>query len=290
MTELRDGRSTQSEPLPSGLSRHGAARRSADGDDAGVPIAVERVSKVYPARDGHVVALRDVTLTVAPGEFVSLVGPSGCGKTTLLMMTAGLVPYSSGQIRVGGAPVERPQTNVGIVFQEPTLLPWRTVLANVMLQAEIRHLPKDVYRGRARELLSAVGLSGFEDKLPDELSGGMRQRVSLVRALIHDPPLLMMDEPFGALDAITRDQMNIDIQRLWLERPHTVLFVTHSVPEAIFLSDRIVVMTPRPGEVDREILVPLPRPRTLEMREAPEFATLAGEIRELFLSRGVLRQ
>jgi NitT/TauT family transport system ATP-binding protein len=159
-----------------------------------------------------------------------------------------------------------------------------------MLQAEIRRLPKPPFERRALELLEAVGLAGFERKLPEELSGGMRQRVSLVRALVHDPPLLLMDEPFGALDAITRDQMSIDIQKLWLERKQTVLFVTHSLSEAIFLSDRVIVMTPRPARVERELTIELPRPRTLDVRESPEFGRLAREIREIFLAQGILRQ
>jgi NitT/TauT family transport system ATP-binding protein len=262
-----------------------------DGTEAAfdVHIRYANVTKVYPTREGPITAVDDVSLEIRQGEFVSLVGPSGCGKTTLLMMTAGLKKVSAGEILVGGQPVDRPQTNTGIVFQDPTLLPWRSVLANVMLQIEIRKLERDPFRTRAAELLRSTGLGGFESSYPHELSGGMRQRVSLVRALIHEPPLLLMDEPFGALDAITRDQMNIDIQKLWLDQQQTVLFVTHSVPEAIFLSDRVVVVSPRPATIDRELIIDLPRPRNLSDRESPEFGRLVAEVRDVFLSRGVLR-
>jgi NitT/TauT family transport system ATP-binding protein len=257
---------------------------------SGVDIRVERVSKLYATSDGPLTAVQEADLTVSAGEFVSLLGPSGCGKTTLLMMIAGLLQPSSGSVRVSGDIVTRPYTDLGIVFQDHTLLPWRTVLANVMLQGEIRRLPKRHLRKRALALLDSVGLAGFTSAFPDELSGGMRQRVSLVRAIVHDPPMLLMDEPFGALDAITRDQMNVDIQKLWLERRQTVIFVTHSVLEALFLSDRVVVMTPRPGRVQREIIVDLGRPRSFAVRESPEFTRLAAEIREIFLAQGVLRQ
>jgi NitT/TauT family transport system ATP-binding protein len=255
-----------------------------------IPIAYRDVTKTYASRDGTVTAVQDISADIEAGEFVSLVGPSGCGKTTLLMMTAGLKPVTRGQILVGDEVVRGPQTECGVVFQDPTLLPWRNVLDNVMLQIEIRHLEKERFRRQARDLLRSTGLEGFEGSFPHELSGGMRQRVSLVRALIHEPPLLLMDEPFGALDAITRDQMNIDIQRLWLERRQTVLFVTHSVSEAIFLSDRVLVISPRPARIDKEIVVDLPRPRTLADRESPRFGELVREIREVFLSRGVLKQ
>ena len=213
----------------------------------GSPIRVVDAAKIYGTPEGPVSAVEEISMEVESGEFVSLVGPSGCGKTTLLMMIAGLTPMTRGEISVGGQTVTGPQTAAGIIFQDPTLLPWRTVLANVMLQIEIRGLERSRYRKRALELLESTGLTGFENKFPHELSGGMRQRVSLVRALIHEPPLLLMDEPFGALDAITRDQMNIDIQKLWIEQRQTVIFVTHSVSEAIFLSDRVLVVTPTAG-------------------------------------------
>src|SRR5262245_54396279 len=185
-----------------------------------------------------------------PGEFVSVVGPSGCGKSTLLLMVAGLIRITSGTITIGDIQVTKPYTDLGIVFQEPVLLDWRKVLGNVLIQAEIRKgMDKKRLRARAQELLDLVGLNGFEDRYPFELSGGMRQRVSICRALLHDPPLLLMDEPFGALDALTRDQLNLDLQSIWLGSEKTVMFVTHSISEAVFLSDRVAVFSPRPGRV-----------------------------------------
>jgi NitT/TauT family transport system ATP-binding protein len=264
---------------------------AAAGTDADRPfLRVQGLSKVYATRDGPVRALDQVSVSERRGEFLSILGPSGCGKSTLLMIAAGLMAPSSGAVAVDGTPVTRPRTDIGIVFQSPVLLEWRTALGNVMLQAEAKRLERRAAERRARELLASVGLVGFEDKYPHELSGGMRQRVSLCRALIHDPPQLLMDEPFGALDALTRDQLVLDLQRIWNERRMTVLFITHSVPEAVFLSDQVVVMTPRPGRVDRVIDIDLPRPRTLAMRESPEFARYSREILELFLARGVLRE
>ena len=264
---------------------------AAAGTDADRPfLRVQGLSKVYATRDGPVRALDRISVSERRGEFLSILGPSGCGKSTLLMIAAGLMPPSSGVVAVDGTPVTRPRTDIGIVFQSPVLLEWRTALGNVMLQAEAKRLERRAAERRARELLASVGLVGFEDKYPHELSGGMRQRVSLCRALIHDPPQLLMDEPFGALDALTRDQLVLDLQQIWNERRMTVLFITHSVPEAVFLSDQVVVMTPRPGRVDRVIDIDLPRPRTLAMRESPEFARYSRAILELFLARGVLRE
>jgi NitT/TauT family transport system ATP-binding protein len=253
-------------------------------------LCVQGVSKVYASQDGPVRALDRVSVRARRGEFVSVVGPSGCGKSTLLMITAGLLRPSGGVIIVDGRSIIRPRTDIGIVFQNPVLLEWRTALGNVMLQAEAKKLERESAEARARDLLRAVGLSGFEDKYPHELSGGMRQRVSLCRALIHDPPQLLMDEPFGALDALTRDQLVLDLQQIWNERRMTVLFITHSVPEAVFLSDHVVVMTPRPGRVDRVIDIALPRPRTLALRETAEFAAYSRQILDLFVARGVLRE
>jgi NitT/TauT family transport system ATP-binding protein len=261
-----------------------------DGEPDQAYLCVQGLSKVYATHDGPVRALDRVSVRARRGEFLSVLGPSGCGKSTLLMIAAGLLRPSSGAVTVDGAPVIRPRTDIGIVFQSPVLLEWRTALGNVMLQAEAKKLERQGAQRRARELLRAVGLSGFEDKYPHELSGGMRQRVSLCRALIHDPSQLLMDEPFGALDALTRDQLVLDLQQIWNERRMTVLFITHSVPEAVFLSDRIMVMTPRPGRVDRVIDIDLPRPRTLAMRETPEFALYSRQILDLFLARGVLRE
>jgi len=251
---------------------------------------VQGLSKVYATRDGPVRALDQVSVSERRGEFLSIVGPSGCGKSTLLMIAAGLVPASGGAVSIDGERVKAPRTDIGIVFQSPVLLEWRTALGNVMLQAEAKKLERGAAERRARELLASVGLGGFEHKYPHELSGGMRQRVSLCRALIHDPPQLLMDEPFGALDALTRDQLILDLQQIWNERRMTVLFITHSVAEAVFLSDQVIVMTPRPGRIDRVIDIDLPRPRTLAMRETPEFTRLSREILDVFLARGVLRE
>jgi NitT/TauT family transport system ATP-binding protein len=235
-------------------------------------------------------AVARVSLDIAEGEFVSVVGPSGCGKSTLLMMMAGLVVPSGGAIHIGATPVRRPYTELGIVFQQDLLVEWRSVLGNVMLQIDVRRLDRAAWLERARALLRLVGLSGFEDRYPHELSGGMRQRVAICRALVHKPALVLMDEPFGALDALTRDQMNLDLLRIWNEQKQTVVFVTHSISEAVFLSDRIVVMSARPGRVVDEITVDLPRPRRLAMRETPEFAGYARRLRERLQQSGALRE
>jgi NitT/TauT family transport system ATP-binding protein len=252
-------------------------------------IDIRDVRKFYSSRRGSVEALAGVSLQVRRGEFVSLLGPSGCGKSTLLMIVGGLIAPTTGEVRLDGVPVTDAQTDVGIVFQDPVLLDWRNSLDNVMIQVEARRLDRNVYLPRARQLLASVGLAGFEDKYPFELSGGMRQRVSICRALVHRPRLLLMDEPFGALDALTRDQMNFDLQRIWLQDPITVLLVTHSISEAVFLSDRIAVMSPRPGLVDTIMPVDLPRPRGLDMQESPAFSSFVHDIKRLFALRGVIR-
>jgi len=226
---------------------------------------------------------------VREGEFLSIVGPSGCGKSTLAMLIAGLMRPTSGVLAVAGRTVDRPQTSLGIVFQNPVLLAWRSALDNVLLQVEMRGQDPRRHRERALELLNSVGLEGFERRLPHELSGGMKQRVAICRALIHDPPLLLMDEPFGALDALTRDQMTLDIQSICARGGKTVLFITHSITEAVFLSDRIIVMTPRPGRVDTILDVKLPRPRRLAVRDDLQFTAHAREIRDRFMAHGVLR-
>jgi len=253
-------------------------------------VTIDGVSKVYQTRGEPITALTDCSLEMRPGEFVSVVGPSGCGKSTLLLMVAGLIRITSGTITIGDTRVTKPYTDLGIVFQEPVLLDWRKVLGNVLIQAEIRKgMDKKRLRGRAQELLDLVGLTGFEDRYPFELSGGMRQRVSICRALLHDPPLLLMDEPFGALDALTRDQLNLDLQSIWLGSEKTVMFVTHSISEAVFLSDRVAVFSPRPGRVIEMLDIDLPRPRHLSIRETPQFGRYAGEIRRVFSSLGILR-
>jgi NitT/TauT family transport system ATP-binding protein len=250
-------------------------------------IRLENVGKVYDTKGGTVEACAEVHLDIRQSEFVAIVGPSGCGKTTLLKMVAGLVPYTSGSITVGGRKVDRPQTDVGIVFQESILLDWRDVLSNVMLQVDIRGMDRAAYEGVAKHLLRQTGLEGFESRKPYELSGGMRQRVSICRALVHDPPLLLMDEPFGALDALTREQISMDIQRVWMEKRKTALHITHSIPEAVLLADRVVVMSPRPGRIVEILDVDLPRPRRLD-KLPQRFNDYAGRIRDIFKSRGVL--
>ncbi len=255
---------------------------------AGTPyIRLEDVGKVYDTGNGTVEACADVSLDIREHEFVAVVGPSGCGKTTIMKMVAGLQPHSSGTITVGGKRVDRPQTDVGIVFQEAILLDWRDVLANVMLQIEIRGLDRAKYEPIARHLIDATGLTGFENKKPYELSGGMRQRVSICRALVHDPPLLLMDEPFGALDALTREQISMDIQRVWMEKRKTALHITHSIPEAVLLADRVVVMSPRPGRIVEIIDIDLPRPRRLD-KLPPRFNEYSTRIRDIFKAKGVL--
>ena len=254
------------------------------------PLAqILEVSKEYRTGDEAIPALDRVSLDLAEGEFLSIVGPSGCGKSTLMLIAAGLVPPSSGMVRIGGVEVRRPYTKAGIAFQDPTLYEWRRVLENVLLPVEIQGLALEPFRRRARELLSMVGLAGFERKYPFELSGGMRQRVALCRALVHDPALLLLDEPFGALDALSREQLNLELQAIWGESGKTVLLITHSIQEAVFLSDRVVVMSPRPGRVGAVVAIDLPRPRTFAMLEAPEFGRHAREIRDVFEAWGVLQ-
>lgn len=239
-----------------------------------------RVCKTYNSGSEEVVALQEVSFGVGESEFVTVVGRSGCGKTTLLKLTSGLLTPTSGAVHVAGAAVGRPITNVGIVFQAPVLLPWRKTLDNVLLQIEARKLSTTDYKQKALQLLNLTGLDGFENKYPNELSGGMQQRVSISRALIHDPPLLLMDEPFGALDAITRDEMNLELLRIWSEAKKTVLFITHSIAEAVFLGDRVVVMTPRPGKVAEIMNIDLPRPRTTALRDDSRFIGYVKRIRE----------
>jgi NitT/TauT family transport system ATP-binding protein len=252
-------------------------------------IKIDGLRKIFRGKRSDTVALENIDLTVGKGEFMSIVGPSGCGKSTLMRLIAGLLPASGGKITIDGREVKGPYTDIGIVFQNSVLLEWRSIIGNVLLQIEMRDLkPIAQYRARAMELLSAVGLGGFANSYPFELSGGMQQRASIVRALIHDPPRLLMDEPFGALDALTREQMRIDLEDLWLATGKTVVFITHSIEEAVLLSDRVVVMSARPGTIDRIIDIPLPRPRGLAARQRPEFVKLCAEITQIFLNRGVL--
>ncbi|MBI5301334.1 MAG: ABC transporter ATP-binding protein [Chloroflexi bacterium] len=250
-------------------------------------IRLQNLNKIYKTKDGDVHAVVDVNLDISKSEFVAVVGPSGCGKTTILKMLAGLVPYTSGAITIDGKRVDKPQTDVGIVFQDAIMLDWRDVFSNVMIQIDIRKMDRAQNTAVAMDLLKKVGLDGFEKKKPFELSGGMRQRVSICRALVHDPPLLLLDEPFGALDALTREQISMDIQRLWMDKRKTALHITHSIPEAVLLADRVVVMSPRPGRIVEIIDIDLPRPRRLD-KLPPKFNDYAGHIRDLFKSAGVL--
>lgn len=242
-------------------------------------VKIEDLSKRFDSKIGTLLALYKISLSVEEGEFISIIGPSGCGKSTLLRIIAGLITPSAGSVFLAGAKVCEPSNEIAMVFQSPALLPWRTVLGNVELPTEVKKLPKAEYRQRALNLIGLVGLTGFENHYPYQLSGGMQQRVSLCRALICDPPIVLMDEPFGALDALTREQMTVELQRIWLEKRKTVIFVTHSIPEAVFLSDRIIVMTPTPGTIKSNVAVELPRPRTLEMFRMPSFWGLSEELR-----------
>jgi NitT/TauT family transport system ATP-binding protein len=253
-------------------------------------VQLRNVEKTYVARGHALKAVDGVTLDLGAGQFLTIVGPSGCGKSTLMMMVGGLLSVSRGEIFIQDRRISKPHTDVGIIFQRDALLEWRTVLNNVLLQIDVRRLNRRRYEPIARELLARVGLAGFENYYPWELSGGMRQRVALCRALVHDPSLLLMDEPFGALDALTREQMNLDLQRIWLENRKTMLFITHSISEALFLSDRVVVMSPRPGRIVIDLHVDLPRPRRLAVRETPAFGRYVAQVREQFQKFGLLSE
>jgi NitT/TauT family transport system ATP-binding protein len=259
-------------------------------DQVGAParesIAVRHLWKRYGDSDTGVVALSDIDFSITDGEFVSIVGPSGCGKSTLLRILAGLMPPTQGEAALNGSAITGPRRDIGVVFQSPVLFPWRTVLANAKLPVDVQGLDKAAMHKRAQELLKLVGLEGFEGRYPRELSGGMQQRVSLVRALIHDPALLLMDEPFGALDAMTRETMHIELQRIWMESRKTVVFITHSIAEAVFLSDRVLVMTPRPGKVAEILKIDLPRPRSLDVVNTEEFGAYVRHIRKALTAVG----
>jgi NitT/TauT family transport system ATP-binding protein len=243
--------------------------------------SIKQLRKQYASLDGDdIVALSDVSVDIKEREFLTVVGPSGCGKSTLLHIMAGVLERTSGQVLLRGQPIDGPRREIGTVFQEPLLLPWRTVLDNVLLPIEVHRLPLDLYKPKAIELLKLTGLAKFANKYPQELSGGMQQRVSIARALVHDPSILLMDEPFGALDAMTREQMNLDLMRLWADSGKTILLITHSISEAVLLGDRVVVMTPRPGRIAEVIDIDLPRPRTLDVTATPTFGAYARRVRE----------
>jgi NitT/TauT family transport system ATP-binding protein len=252
-------------------------------------VNIDAVDMIYPSRTGGHVALKNFSLDIGSAEFVSLLGPSGCGKSTLVRCIAALERITSGQIAIDGQPVTAPPDNMAMVFQRDVLLDWLTVVRNVLLPSKIRSLPVAEWLPKAQQLLDTMGLSGFENSFPWELSGGMRQRVAICRALLLNPPLLLMDEPFGALDAMTRDELNLELQRIWLLDAKTVLFVTHSIPEAVFLSDRVAVMSRSPGRVIDLVEIDLPRPRELSIRETPEFSRYVASIRATFETLGIMR-
>ncbi len=252
-------------------------------------VEVDQISVAYALDSGdRLQALDRLSLQIPAGRFCSIVGPSGCGKSTLLMSIGGLYRPTAGRVLIDGQAVVGPWHGVGMVFQRDVLLEWRTALENVLLPAEVKHLPIARYRDRARALLDLVGLGAFADVYPDQLSGGMRQRVAICRALIHDPPLLLMDEPFAAVDALTREKLNTDLLRLTTESPKTVVFVTHSIEEAVMLADEVAVMGPRPGRVLRTFSVEIPRPRDPGTRNDPRFHGLVDKIRGVFRTMGLL--
>ncbi len=249
-------------------------------------LRVEGATKVYETKSGGVPALEDLSLEVSEGEIVCVLGPSGCGKTTLLWAMSGLHALSRGRILLDGTPVDGPRPHeIGMIFQEANLLPWRNLRENIAFPFEIKG--REVDTQRVDRLLEATGLAAFATAMPRELSGGMQQRASIVRALAQNPSVLLMDEPFGALDAFTRDEMNLLLLRLWSESEQTIVFVTHNISEAIFLADRVVVMTPRPGRIARIFEIELPRPRTVDMTFEPDFIALIQEIKRIVEGGGV---
>lgn len=259
-------------------------------NENGAYVTLKNVGKVYSSPRGEVTALHNVNLEIQNHEFVSILGPSGCGKSTLLKCLAGLEETTSGEITVHGKRVTTPPDGMGVVFQRDILLDWRTILDNVLLITEFRKLRRDQYLDKARALLDRFGLDGYADRFPWELSGGMRQRAAICRALLDDPDLLLMDEPFGALDAMTRDDLNLELARLWQDTRKTVLFITHSIPEAVFLSDRVVVMSRNPGQIDEILDINLPRPRHLSIRETPEFGKYVSHLRGRFAQLGIMKE
>jgi NitT/TauT family transport system ATP-binding protein len=251
-------------------------------------LTAENLGVTYASKRGNTRALDGFNMTIREGEFVSLLGPSGCGKSTLLRIACGLLKPSTGWAELHGKPIAGATADVGIVFQQPTLLPWKSIIENVLVPCDILGRPRAESRPQALELLRLVGLAAFVDHYPGELSGGMQQRVGLARGLVHNPSLLLMDEPFAALDALTREQMAVELQKLWSRETKSVMFITHSIPEAVFLSDRIVVLSERPGRVVREIDIDLPRPRALDTMRTTKFGNYCHELRELFAASGAI--
>lgn len=245
------------------------------------PILVaEHVQMVFTSPDSQLEALAEADMAIAPNEFVCIIGPSGCGKSTLLRIFGGLVRPTGGRVLLNGTPIDGPRREIGFVFQRSALLPWRSALRNIALPLEIQGMPRKEAEQRSREMLELVGLEDFADTLPRDLSGGMSQRVALARALIYDPDVLLLDEPFGALDALTRERMNWELLRIWQARRKTVLMVTHNIGEAIFLSDRVLVMSPRPGRIECEVSIDIPRPRTQDDLYSPRFKELERLLRD----------
>lgn len=259
-----------------------ARTRSVDGARAGEPlIQMRNLRKVYRKRDTEFLAVSNVTLDIHEDDIVSLVGPSGCGKTTLLKILAGLQAHDGGELHMGGSAGFNPGRDIGMVFQQPLLLKWRTILENVLLPAEILGLPRKASKVRALQLLEMVGLAGFADKMPYELSGGMQQRAAIARSLIHDPKLVLMDEPFGALDALTREKMNLEMLRIWEESHKTFVMVTHSIQEAVFLGSRCAVLTAGPARMADTFRIELPSPRKLQVKTTPEFGQYVSRVYSL---------
>jgi NitT/TauT family transport system ATP-binding protein len=260
------------------LTSANAARAGVRGEQP-ITMSVRHASKHYKTETGSVHALEDISLEIPQGEFICILGPSGCGKSTLLWGMSGLHELTTGQVLVNGTPVRDPRPEIGMIFQDANLLPWRNLWQNIQFPFEIKKIDPKPFEGRIHALLDEVGLAGFEKKMPRELSGGMQQRASIVRCLSYDPEIILMDEPFGALDAFTRDEMNLLIQKIWMETGKTIIFVTHNVSEAIFLADRVVVLTPRPGQLAHMFPIDLPRPRTIDMTFTPDFIHVVKEIK-----------
>jgi NitT/TauT family transport system ATP-binding protein len=250
---------------------------------SGVALTLQEVGLTYTTRRGQIDALDGVNLEIGAGEFVALLGPSGCGKSTVLKLAAGLMTATRGSVAVSSVPVAGPGRHTGVVFQKPNLLPWKTVLSNVLLPARTLNLPLEAARERALALLDLVGLAEFADDYPFELSGGMQQRVGIARMLLHDPDLLLMDEPFAALDALSREALMLELQRTWSQQRKSVLFITHSIQEAVFLADRVLVMSPRPGKIVEALTIPLPRPRRLDLLADETFMALCQHLRRHFI-------
>lgn len=252
-------------------------------------VVIDKVSKTYSSPSGDVLALTDISLGIEQGAFVSFLGPSGCGKSTLLKLVAGLDVPTAGTLSIAGAAIDGPPGGLGMVFQRDILLDWRTVLGNVMLPVEMQDLDKIEHLDRAKRLLKLFGLGDFLANHPWELSGGMRQRVAICRALVTEPSLLLMDEPFGALDALTRDELNLELQEIWMRTRNTIIFITHSIAEAILLSDQVCVMAARPGRIVETLHVDFPRPRSLAVREEPLFSAYTRRVRQIFERHGVFQ-